>query len=76
MRAGCRFCGKVKGGVPVFGYDGITVDVYAFGFGSLADAGEGGFVLFLLERACHAGGCMYNFEIFDHARPKIPTTVF
>lgn len=41
--------------VPVCCDYGITFDVYAFGFWLLADAGEGGFVLFLLEGACHIG---------------------
>ncbi len=52
--------GKEKGGeekrrreVPVRSNDGIAFDIYTLGFGLLADAGEGGLVLFLLEGPCH-----------------------
>lgn len=45
--------GGEKGGViPICGDDGVAFDVDAFGFGFLAHAVEGGFVLFLLEGAC------------------------
>lgn len=35
------------------GDDGVGFDVHGFGFGLLADAGEGGFVLLFLEGARH-----------------------
>lgn len=47
--------GEGWGGVPVCGDDGVAFDVDAFGFGLLAHAVEGGFVLLLLEGACHFG---------------------
>ena len=42
-----------KDGLPVCGYYWVGFYVYAFGFGLLADAGEGGFVFLFLEGACH-----------------------
>ena len=41
--------------VPIRSHNGIGFDIDAFGFGLLADAGEGGLVFLFLEGACHYG---------------------
>lgn len=42
--------------IPIRGHDGIAFDVDTFGFGLLAHAVQGGFVLLFLEWACHLEG--------------------